>query len=856
MKKIFTLLSLVFIAISVFAQAPEGIIYQAEARDNSGRIIENESLDVKITILENDIVGAVIWEGLHNVTTNKYGMFVLVIGTGTNTYGYNFEEINWGSNSHFLNVQVKTSRAFDWVDMGTTQFLSVPYALHAKTADALVFDSSSHLKSAGPGVPSQTWSLFGNSKSNPDKDKFGTTDSTDLVFVTDNIERLRITSDGRIITGPGKFTMGGNLEVQGDSTRINKDLYVGRNVVLNFDDGNNPRGETFNGGNFTVENKSSTLLTGTLNVDSITTITDTTQSTAIDNGALIVNGGTGIARNLNVGEEFRVHGQSQFDTDINVDGLTMTDKLVVDTTSNPDPAPRFGSIADVRGIFVADSIILSGGLVVGGNLKVNGDSVIISNDLYVHGTTNLKDDLNLTKNDTGFVATFFNTNDGTGDGIQIKLGKLATKHDPAAEAAETAAKGYLGENFSDYENLRNLVQGKIESLSGDWLVNLAIPTDPEEAKRLTYRIAGSMCSLTNSLKEAIITQLDGAVEAAVNEAASAVVIPMNTIFATLDPLFCWLPAPVPACGEVFPPLEIPWIYLPPIPLPPIPDIPCGDLGLTDTLPLPNIDMDWPATLTEPRLDKANTFIEFADSSGWKMGAISAQSIEDWAKGYLDPVFLYNLYATFRVLDKAGIYAELEKQSKEIAKAYVAIGVSYGSGNGDYAEWLERLDHSEFINAGDIVGVKGGKISKDLTDAEQIMAVSEKPIVLGNIPEEGKSHLGNNVAFMGQIPVKIMGPVATGDYIVGTSDIPGYGVAIHPENMTIEDFKFAVGRSWDANTDDGPKMVNTVVGVHNGDYLNILKRYEQKFRESEARLESVEAKIDALSTLLPQAQNSK
>jgi hypothetical protein len=96
--------------------------------------------------------------------------------------------------------------------------------------------------------------------------------------------------------------------------------------------------------------------------------------------------------------------------------------------------------------------------------------------------------------------------------------------------------------------------------------------------------------------------------------------------------------------------------------------------------------------------------------------------------------------------------------------------------------------------------------------------------------------------MGQIPVKMMGPVVAGDYIVGKGDIKGFGVAISPEDMTIEDFKYAVGRSWDTNTESGPKMVNTVVGVHNGDYLNILKRTED-------RLKSVEDKVEALHKLM-------
>ncbi|MFL2991815.1 MAG: hypothetical protein ACJZZ7_08210 [Cytophagales bacterium] len=120
-------------------------------------------------------------------------------------------------------------------------------------------------------------------------------------------------------------------------------------------------------------------------------------------------------------------------------------------------------------------------------------------------------------------------------------------------------------------------------------------------------------------------------------------------------------------------------------------------------------------------------------------------------------------------------------------------------------------------------VKGAKITKDLKDLEQVMVVSHKPIVLGNIPEEGKTHLGNNVAFMGQVPVKVIGPVSSGDYIVAHGEISGYGKAINPKEMISEKFRFAVGRSWDTNLNDGPKLVNTVIGVHNGDWVNIFKK---------------------------------
>ena len=117
------------LVFNALAQAPEGIVYQAEARDNSGELYQNTSLDVKISILKDYAQGELVWIGNHQVTTNNYGMFVLVIGTGTNDAGYVFDDIAWGKFPHFLNVQVKKSESETWIDMGTEQFLSVPYVI-------------------------------------------------------------------------------------------------------------------------------------------------------------------------------------------------------------------------------------------------------------------------------------------------------------------------------------------------------------------------------------------------------------------------------------------------------------------------------------------------------------------------------------------------------------------------------------------------------------------------------------------------------------------------------------------------------------------------------------------------------
>jgi hypothetical protein len=239
------------------------------------------------------------------------------------------------------------------------------------------------------------------------------------------------------------------------------------------------------------------------------------------------------------------------------------------------------------------------------------------------------------------------------------------------------------------------------------------------------------------------------------------------------------------------------------------------------------------------LSKENEFISFVDKDNRKLGAIRAQSIQNFSYDYFDAQKMLDLAANFIGIDIVKDFLSIISETSQMVNDYNSIGVEYSSGNGDYAEWLERANPKEEITYGDIVAVRGGKITKDLKDAEQVMAVSKKPIVLGNMPEAAKVAAGNNIAFMGQIPVKVMGPVQSGDYIVANSEVPGYGVAIHPKEMKVEDFKLAVGRSWDTNPKEGPKMVNTVVGVHNHDFLNIIGNLQQKADKTEERLKAIE-----------------
>lgn len=119
---------------SSFGQAgvPAGIHYQAVARDNFGKELMSTSIDVRFSIVTQNPLGPVVYQELHaGIITSKYGVFSLIIGKGTPTGGIysDLSRVQWSESSHYLKVEVKFENIF--IEMGTMQFMAVPYALFA-----------------------------------------------------------------------------------------------------------------------------------------------------------------------------------------------------------------------------------------------------------------------------------------------------------------------------------------------------------------------------------------------------------------------------------------------------------------------------------------------------------------------------------------------------------------------------------------------------------------------------------------------------------------------------------------------------------------------------------------------------
>ena len=142
MKKIFTLLALI-VMTTINAQAPQGFNYQATVRNSSGALIVNQNVNFKFKVFQNSATGTIVYSENHSVTTDDLGHINLVVGQGTVITG-TFSSINWANSSYFLGIELNTGNGF--VDMGSTQLLSVPYALYA--------NSSGNAQAATPNLAS------------------------------------------------------------------------------------------------------------------------------------------------------------------------------------------------------------------------------------------------------------------------------------------------------------------------------------------------------------------------------------------------------------------------------------------------------------------------------------------------------------------------------------------------------------------------------------------------------------------------------------------------------------------------------------------------------------------------------
>ncbi len=727
MKKLLLSLLIAFCLLSVsYGQTvPQGMKYQAVARSLSGEVLPNQRVTLKITLNSNSGLTKTHYSETHTVTTNALGLFDLTIGNGKAGNG-TFKGVPWSSEDIWMEIAIQDGSNFTTIS--SSRLLAVPYAFHAMTANELVSNSKARIAAAGPGdgVPSNVWSTQGNTKTNPTTDRMGTMDYVDLIFVTNAIERLRITKDGDIQL-KGSLFVQNNLTV-GKSGEFGEDLTVKRNVNLNTVSGNT----TING---------PTTLKKTLSVEGSTTISNTTSSSSSTTGALVVKGGVGIGGGLYVGGVANFGGATTFGGKL----------AVTDATESSNTA--------------TGAAVITGGVGIGKNLNIGGTTNITKN-LNVEGSTTL-----------GGITAISNNLNVTG---ATTLGGITTISNNLNVGAPSALNGQVtitadmpGTDQNDYNNYPLRVQGNDQGIAVQLTASTPLPgnnfmTFFDSGGNAKGRIEGSG-GIANGLRAAVISLVG-----------------------------------TPSFDDAFGSSQ------------------SKDGPVNQSIPGSAADFftsDYAFGAYQLTLDLVGDIIRLITNIIGASGLCISGDCDDVIWSAVDVVV--------GSLQLGGYVAYNEAQA----------GVAFESGGADYAEWLLKANAKETFLFGEVVGVKGGVVSKTFMDAEKFMVVSNAPAVIGGMPNKKKVALYEKIAFMGQVPVKVLGRVRKGDYILPSGKGDGMAMAVTPINMSTLDYRRVIGVAW---ADSDPKkafsFINTAVGLNTNDLAATVDQMQSVINEMQLALQ--------------------
>ena len=133
MKTHFTIFLSFFLTFTVFSQSPDKMSYQAVIRDNGNKLLSNTAVGMRISILQYSATGSTVYVETQKPTTNFNGLAGIEIGSGTVVSG-SFATIDWSKGPYFIKTETDPNGGTNYTITGTSQLLSVPYALYAKNA--------------------------------------------------------------------------------------------------------------------------------------------------------------------------------------------------------------------------------------------------------------------------------------------------------------------------------------------------------------------------------------------------------------------------------------------------------------------------------------------------------------------------------------------------------------------------------------------------------------------------------------------------------------------------------------------------------------------------------------------------
>lgn len=173
------------------------------------------------------------------------------------------------------------------------------------------------------------------------------------------------------------------------------------------------------------------------------------------------------------------------------------------------------------------------------------------------------------------------------------------------------------------------------------------------------------------------------------------------------------------------------------------------------------------------------------------------------------------------------------------------GVVYKSSSADYAEFLPRLDPSEVLEPGDVVGVYGGAVSRRTRGADRVQVVSTAPLLLGGDPGDEARGAYTKVALLGQIEVKLRGPATAGNLVLASGLEDATAIARPAADVTVDQLHAVLGRVLeDVQNGDGSRRARVLVGLPDSALLaTLLEARDQRLERLERTVADLQERLE-------------
>ena len=312
MKRIFTIIAAVLITATIWAQSPEKMSYQAVVRNTSDVLITNTTVGMQISILQSTATGTEVYVETQTPTTNANGLLSMEIGAGTVVNG-DFTTIDWSAGPYFIKTETDLNGGSTYTIMGVSQLMSVPFALHAKTAENFTESDPIYTSSEAANIIANDITNLGNLSgvNTGDQDITGiATNATDI----STIQGEQTTQDGAIALNTAKVGITtGQATIISNTSGVNTGDQDITGIVTNATDIATIQGEQttqdvaialntakvgITTGQATILSNTSGVNTGDQDISNMVT-TNTTQTitgaktlTSLETGSIKITGGS------------------------------------------------------------------------------------------------------------------------------------------------------------------------------------------------------------------------------------------------------------------------------------------------------------------------------------------------------------------------------------------------------------------------------------------------------------------------------------------------------------------------------------------------------------------------------------